>query len=166
VSAGDTVVIRYVGPPPAGQALPEMLQVTSAIVGRGLGESVAFDPLTDDSAVATPAGLMVGHVAPEAAAGGAIGLLRDGDQNRLWTPRRGPYPSRGSTSRSAAGEAPVARSGPTHEFTSWRFSPRYASTVGSAAEGAIYESSSCDEKETHYESRTPPQCCFFLFPSV
>ena len=129
VSAGDTVVIRYVGPR-GGPGMPEMLQVTSAIVGRGLGESVAL--ITDGRFSGATRGLMVGHVAPEAAAGGAIGLLRDGDQIVLDAETR-TVSVEGVDLDQRRASAP---SGPTHEFTSGVFA-KYASTVGSAAEGAI-----------------------------
>jgi dihydroxy-acid dehydratase len=129
VSAGDTVVIRYVGPR-GGPGMPEMLQVTSAIVGRGLGESVAL--ITDGRFSGATRGLMVGHVAPEAAAGGAIGLLRDGDQIILDAQTRTISVEGVDLDQRRAG----APSGPTHEFTSGVFA-KYASMVGSAAQGAI-----------------------------
>jgi dihydroxy-acid dehydratase len=73
---GDVVVIRYEGPK-GGPGMREMLAVTSAIVGQGLGEKVAL--VTDGRFSGATRGLMVGHVAPEAAVGGPIALLRDGD---------------------------------------------------------------------------------------
>ncbi|MFM8393230.1 MAG: dihydroxy-acid dehydratase, partial [Acidobacteriota bacterium] len=76
IKAGDVVVIRYEGPK-GGPGMREMLGVTAAIVGEGLGESVAL--LTDGRFSGATRGLMVGHVAPEAAAGGPIAALRDGD---------------------------------------------------------------------------------------
>jgi dihydroxy-acid dehydratase len=70
------VVVRHEGP--AGSpGMPEMISVTSAIVGRGLGESVAL--VTDGRFSGATRGLMVGHVAPEAARGGPIAAVRDGD---------------------------------------------------------------------------------------
>jgi dihydroxy-acid dehydratase len=129
VSAGDTVVIRYVGPR-GGPGMPEMLQVTSAIVGRGLGESVAL--ITDGRFSGATRGLMVGHVAPEAAVGGAIGLLRDGDQIVLDAQTR-TISVEGVDLDQRRASAP---SGPTDEFTSGVFA-KYASMVGSAAQGAI-----------------------------
>jgi len=129
VSAGDTVVIRYVGPR-GGPGMPEMLQVTSAIVGRGLGESVAL--ITDGRFSGATRGLMVGHVAPEAAAGGAIGLLRDGDQIVLDAQTRTIAVEGVDLDLRRAEAAP----GPIHEFTSGVFA-KYASMVGSAAEGAV-----------------------------
>jgi len=76
VVAGDVVVIRYEGPR-GGPGMREMLGVTAALVGRGLGADVAL--LTDGRFSGATHGLMVGHVAPEAAAGGPIASLRDGD---------------------------------------------------------------------------------------
>ncbi|HZX94045.1 MAG TPA: dihydroxy-acid dehydratase [Myxococcales bacterium] len=76
IQAGDVVVIRYEGPR-GGPGMREMLGVTAALVGQGLGESVAL--LTDGRFSGATRGLMVGHVAPEAAVGGPIAALREGD---------------------------------------------------------------------------------------
>ncbi len=76
IKPGDVVVIRYEGPK-GGPGMREMLQVTAAIVGEGLGESVAM--VTDGRFSGATSGLMVGHVAPEAAAGGPLAALQDGD---------------------------------------------------------------------------------------
>lgn len=76
IKAGDVVVIRYEGPR-GGPGMREMLAVTAALVGAGLGESVAL--LTDGRFSGATHGLMAGHVAPEAACGGPIGALRTGD---------------------------------------------------------------------------------------
>jgi dihydroxy-acid dehydratase len=76
IEAGDVVVIRYEGPQ-GGPGMREMLGVTSAIVGAGLGESVAL--LTDGRFSGATHGLMAGHVAPEAAKGGPIAALQNGD---------------------------------------------------------------------------------------
>jgi len=73
---GDVVVIRYEGPR-GGPGMREMLAVTAAIVGAGLGDSVAL--LTDGRFSGATHGLMAGHVAPEAALGGPIAVVRDGD---------------------------------------------------------------------------------------
>ena len=73
---GDVVVIRYEGPV-GGPGMQEMLSVTAALVGEGLGESVAL--ITDGRFSGGTHGLMIGHVAPEAALGGPIGLVREGD---------------------------------------------------------------------------------------
>ena len=73
---GDVVVIRYEGPV-GGPGMQEMLSVTAALVGEGLGESVAL--ITDGRFSGGTHGLMIGHVAPEAALGGPIGFVREGD---------------------------------------------------------------------------------------
>ena len=76
INAGDVLVIRYEGPM-GGPGMREMLGVTAALVGAGLGESVAL--LTDGRFSGATHGLMAGHVAPEAARGGPIAAVRDGD---------------------------------------------------------------------------------------
>jgi dihydroxy-acid dehydratase len=73
---GDVVVIRYEGPR-GGPGMPEMLTITSAIVGSGLGGSVAL--VTDGRFSGGTHGFVVGHVSPEAQLGGPIALVRDGD---------------------------------------------------------------------------------------
>jgi dihydroxy-acid dehydratase len=77
IKAGDVVVIRYEGPV-GGPGMQEMLSVTAALVGEGLGGSVAL--LTDGRFSGGTHGLMIGHVAPEAALGGPIGLVEEGDE--------------------------------------------------------------------------------------
>jgi dihydroxy-acid dehydratase len=74
---GDVVVIRYEGPV-GGPGMQEMLSVTGALVGEGLGESVAL--ITDGRFSGGTHGLMIGHIAPEAALGGPIGLVEEGDE--------------------------------------------------------------------------------------
>ena len=76
ITAGDVVVIRYEGPK-GGPGMREMLGVTGAVVGAGLGDTVAM--VTDGRFSGATRGLMVGHVAPEAANGGPIAAVRDGD---------------------------------------------------------------------------------------
>ncbi len=76
IKAGDVVVIRYEGPS-GGPGMREMLGVTGAIVGAGLGETVAL--ITDGRFSGATRGFCVGHIAPEASRGGPIGLVRDGD---------------------------------------------------------------------------------------
>src|SRR5699024_9580093 len=75
-SEGHVVVIRYEGPK-GGPGMPEMLAPTSSIVGRGLGKDVAL--ITDGRFSGATRGIAVGHISPEAASGGPIGLIRDGD---------------------------------------------------------------------------------------
>jgi dihydroxy-acid dehydratase len=76
VQAGDVLVVRYEGPA-GGPGMREMLSVTASVVGAGLGESVAL--VTDGRFSGATRGLMVGHVAPEAARGGPLAVVRDGD---------------------------------------------------------------------------------------
>ncbi len=76
IKAGDVVVVRYEGPV-GGPGMREMLQVTAAIVGQGLGRDVML--LTDGRFSGGTRGLMIGHIAPEAMVGGPIGLLQEGD---------------------------------------------------------------------------------------
>ena len=76
IQAGDVMVIRYEGPR-GGPGMREMLGVTAAVVGAGLGESVAL--ITDGRFSGATRGLMAGHVAPEAARGGPIAAVREGD---------------------------------------------------------------------------------------
>lgn len=76
VKAGDVVVVRFVGPK-GGPGMPEMLSLSSMLVGKGLGESVAL--LTDGRFSGGTHGLVIGHIAPEAQSGGPIALLEDGD---------------------------------------------------------------------------------------
>lgn len=77
IQPGDVIVIRNVGPR-GGPGMPEMLAVTAALIGAGLGDSVAL--MTDGRFSGATHGFMIGHVAPEAAQGGPIALLHDGDQ--------------------------------------------------------------------------------------
>ena len=85
IKSGDVVVIRYEGPK-GGPGMREMLAVTAAIVGQGLGDDVAL--ITDGRFSGATHGPMVGHVAPEAAVGGPIAALRDGDIITLDIPNR------------------------------------------------------------------------------
>jgi dihydroxy-acid dehydratase len=85
IKAGDVIVVRYEGPK-GGPGMREMLQVTAALVGAGLGESVAL--LTDGRFSGATNGLMAGHVAPEAANGGPIAAVQDGDTILFDIPKR------------------------------------------------------------------------------
>ncbi|CBW74118.1 Dihydroxy-acid dehydratase (EC 4.2.1.9) [Mycetohabitans rhizoxinica HKI 454] len=76
IKAGDVMVLRYLGPK-GGPGMPEMLAPTSAIIGKGLGESVGL--ITDGRFSGGTWGMVVGHVAPEAFAGGTIALVQEGD---------------------------------------------------------------------------------------
>lgn len=128
IHAGDVVVIRSEGPR-GGPGMREMLLVTAAIVGEGLGDSVAL--LTDGRFSGATRGLMVGHVAPEAAMGGPIAALRDGDMVTIDVDRRVlEVDNVDIAERLRAWERPA----PT--YTSGVFA-KYAALVGSAAQGAV-----------------------------
>ncbi len=130
IKPGDVVVIRYEGPR-GGPGMREMLGVTGAIVGAGLGEEVAL--LTDGRFSGATRGLMVGHVAPEAALGGPIALLHEGDiiifdiQARRLDVE---LPAAELSARLAQWTEPVPR------YTNGVFA-KYAVLVSSASEGAI-----------------------------
>jgi dihydroxy-acid dehydratase len=85
IKSGDVVVIRYEGPK-GGPGMREMLSPTSAIVGKGLGKSVAL--ITDGRFSGGTRGLCVGHISPEAPAGGIIGVIEDGDEIYINIPQR------------------------------------------------------------------------------
>jgi len=130
INSGDVVVIRYEGPR-GGPGMREMLGVTGAIVGAGLGETVAL--LTDGRFSGATRGLMVGHVSPEAASGGPIAALQEGDivvfdieARRLDVE----LPDTEIAARLANWKEPAPR------YTSGVFA-KYAALVSSASEGAI-----------------------------
>jgi dihydroxy-acid dehydratase len=127
IKAGDVVVIRYEGPR-GGPGMREMLAVTGALVGQGLGESIAL--LTDGRFSGATHGLMVGHVAPEAAQGGPIAFLRDGDTITLDVKARRLDVEANLDERRAHWKppAPKYKSG---------VMAKYAKLVSSASEGAV-----------------------------
>lgn len=130
IKAGDVVVIRYEGPK-GGPGMREMLAVTAALVGEGLGESVAL--LTDGRFSGATHGLMVGHVAPEAVDGGPIAALKSGDIIRFDIPKRRLDVQLSQTeirSRLKKWKAPKPRY--QHGVMA-----KYAQTVSSAAKGAV-----------------------------
>jgi dihydroxy-acid dehydratase len=127
ITAGDTVVIRHEGPR-GGPGMPEMLQVTAAIVGRGLGEEVAL--ITDGRFSGATRGLMVGHISPEAALGGPIARIRDGDQIEIDIARR----AVDVFGADLAARPPAANPKPAPPAGVYR---KYAESVGSAATGAV-----------------------------
>ena len=130
IKDGDVVVIRYEGPK-GGPGMREMLGITGAIVGAGLGETVAL--ITDGRFSGGTRGLMIGHVAPEAQVGGPIAALQDGDTIEIDVTNR--------TVSTTVSDAEIA-----NRLKSWKpKEPRYKSgvfakyvkLVTSAAEGAI-----------------------------
>jgi dihydroxy-acid dehydratase len=126
IIAGDTVVIRYEGPR-GGPGMPEMLQVTAALVGRGLEDSVAL--VTDGRFSGATRGLMVGHVSPEAALGGPIARICDGDQIEIDVARR-----TAEVLGDLAARPPAANPKPAPPPGVYR---KYAESAGSAAKGAL-----------------------------
>ncbi len=130
INPGDIVIIRYEGPK-GGPGMREMLAVTGALIGQGLGDSVAL--VTDGRFSGASHGPMVGHVAPEAAVGGPIGLLREGDVVTLDIPNRrleAQLTAAELTDRRAAWQPLPA------QYTTGVLA-KYAKLVSSAAEGAV-----------------------------
>jgi len=127
VRAGDVVVIRYEGPR-GGPGMREMLAVTAAIVGRGLGDSVAL--VTDGRFSGATYGMMAGHVSPEAERGGPIALVRDGDVVTIDLAARRLDVDADLAARARAFVPPPAR-------RVGGALAKYAALVSSASEGAI-----------------------------
>ncbi len=130
IQPGDMIVIRNEGPA-GGPGMREMLQVTAAIVGEGLGEEVAL--LTDGRFSGATRGLMVGHVAPEAVKGGPIAALRDGDEVTIDVEAR-----KLEVALSAAEiERRIAEYEPPEPEYRTGVLAKYARTVSSASDGAL-----------------------------
>jgi dihydroxy-acid dehydratase len=128
--AGDVLVVRYEGPA-GGPGMREMLSITSSVVGAGLGESVAL--VTDGRFSGATRGLMVGHVSPEAARGGPLAIVRDGDWISIDVDA--------NTLELELDEAEIAKrladwEPPALRYTGGVFA-RYRALVGSASEGAV-----------------------------
>ncbi len=130
IRPGDVIVIRYEGPV-GGPGMQEMLSVTAAIVGEGLGEDVAL--LTDGRFSGGTHGLMIGHVAPEAALGGPIAFVADGDEIEIDVDRKALDLLVGDDVLAVrrAAWAPPAPRYPGGVFA------KYAALVSSASDGAI-----------------------------
>ncbi len=142
IRAGEVVVIRYEGPK-GGPGMREMLGVTAALVGQGLGESVAL--ITDGRFSGATRGLMVGHVAPEAALGGPLAALRDGDTITIDIDAR--------TLKTTLSDAQLEErlrgfKPPAPRYRSGVFA-KYAALVSSAAEGAVTRPPSEQSSESH-----------------
>jgi dihydroxy-acid dehydratase len=130
IEAGDIVVIRNEGPA-GGPGMREMLAVTAALVGQGLGEHVAL--ITDGRFSGATHGLMVGHIAPEAVRGGPIGIVRDGEQITLDVDAR-------RLDVALSDEEIAARLrdyAPPERPSAGVALAKYARLVSSAAEGAV-----------------------------
>ena len=132
ITAGDVVVIRYEGPK-GGPGMREMLNPTSAIVGMGLGESVAL--ITDGRFSGATRGAAIGHVCPEAAQGGPIALIQDGDLISIDIPANTitlNVDEATLAARRAAWTCPEPK-------VKTGYLARYAKLVSSAARGAVLE---------------------------
>ncbi|CAM2068678.1 dihydroxy-acid dehydratase [Sulfidibacter corallicola] len=127
IQAGDVVVIRHVGPR-GGPGMPEMLAVTAALIGAGLGDTVAL--ITDGRFSGATHGFMIGHIAPEAAVGGPIALLRDGDPIVIDLSQRSLDVQADLETRRASWQPPAPNQ-------SRGVFAKYAHSVRSASEGAI-----------------------------
>jgi dihydroxy-acid dehydratase len=125
IFSGDVVVIRFEGPA-GGPGMREMLAVTAALVGQGLGNDVAL--ITDGRFSGATHGFMVGHVAPEAARGGPIACLRDGDRVRIDVVTRRLDVDADLSAREPRRIAARVTTGVL---------AKYARDVGSAARGAV-----------------------------
>jgi len=130
IEPGDVVVVRYEGPK-GGPGMREMLVVTSAIVGQGFKDSVAL--VTDGRFSGASHGLMIGHVSPEAAVGGPLALLKDGDIVTIDVEKR-------TLNAEVPAEVLAARrkdwNAPTPRYTHGVFA-KYAKLVTSASKGAV-----------------------------
>ncbi len=132
ITPGNVVVIRYEGPR-GGPGMREMLSPTSAIAGMGLDTSVAL--LTDGRFSGGTRGAAIGHISPEAAEGGPIGLVREGDRIRIDIPNK-------SIELMITGEEMATRKKaflPREPLIKTGYLGRYAKTVTSASTGAIFK---------------------------
>jgi dihydroxy-acid dehydratase len=129
VQPGDVLVVRYEGPA-GGPGMREMLSVTSSVVGAGLGESVAL--VTDGRFSGATRGLMVGHVAPEAARGGPLAAVRDGDTITIDIDARSLSVDVPDEELERRMEGWTAPAGPETGIFA-----RYRAAVASASEGAV-----------------------------
>jgi dihydroxy-acid dehydratase len=139
IHAGDVIVIRNEGPA-GGPGMREMLGVTAALVGRGLGNDVAL--ITDGRFSGATHGFMVGHIAPEAARGGPIALLREGDRVVIDAEHRELRTSADLESRRATWQPRPPKV--THGALA-----KYALLVGSASDGAT------TQQRTDVQTSTP-----------
>ncbi len=130
IKAGDVVVIRYEGPA-GGPGMREMLHVTAAIVGEGLGDEIAL--ITDGRFSGATHGLMVGHIAPEAARGGPLAAVQDGDTIEIDVEAR---ELRLKLSDDEIEKRLADWMPPAPRYTKGVFA-KYAASVSSASQGAI-----------------------------
>jgi dihydroxy-acid dehydratase len=140
IRPGDVVIVRYEGPR-GGPGMREMLTPTSAIVGMGLGSSVAL--ITDGRFSGATSGAAIGHISPEAAAGGPLALVADGDviEIDILAGRLDALVDEAELARRRAGLAPFAGDVPAGSYLE-----RYACLVTSAMSGAVFKNMSCERK--------------------
>ena len=129
VKPGHVVVIRGEGPK-GGPGMQEMLAPTAYIIGAGLGEQVAL--ITDGRFSGATHGACIGHVSPEAAEGGLIGLIQDGDEIHIDIPHN--LLQANLTDAEIAARRAAAKPWPPRPVTGWL--ARYAKLVGNASTGA------------------------------
>ena len=131
INPGDVIVIRYEGPK-GGPGMREMLSPTSALIGMGLGSSVAL--ITDGRFSGATRGAAVGHVSPEAAAGGLIGLIEENDSVTVDIPNR-------NLQLNVSEDIIAARranwKAPEQNLTG--YIKRYAQHVTSGSKGAVFD---------------------------
>ncbi|MCP1109428.1 dihydroxy-acid dehydratase [Ohessyouella blattaphilus] len=137
IKPGDVVVIRYVGPK-GGPGMPEMLNPTSAITGMGLGESVAL--ITDGRFSGASRGAAIGHISPEAAAGGPIALIEEGDLIKINIPE---YKLEVALSEEELQRRRDAWT-PREPELNTGYVKRYMSMVSASNRGAILEVPKCE----------------------
>jgi dihydroxy-acid dehydratase len=139
---GEVLVIRYEGPR-GGPGMREMLATTAALYGQGMGDKVAL--ITDGRFSGATRGFCIGHVGPEAAVGGPIGLLQDGDIIVLDA-------IKGTMDVELSGEELAARRArwqPRENTATSGYLWKYAQTVGSARDGAVTHPGGAAEKQTY-----------------
>lgn len=132
IKAGDVIVIRYEGPK-GGPGMREMLAVTAAVMGMGLGESVAL--ITDGRFSGGTHGPCIGHISPEAAEGGPIGVVRDGDKIHINVPER----KLELLISEEELKKRLSEFKPKQKEIKSKFLRKYAKLVTSASKGAVQE---------------------------
>ena len=140
--AGDVIVIRYEGPK-GGPGMREMLSTTAALYGQGMGDKVAL--ITDGRFSGATRGFCIGHVGPEAAIGGPIGLLKDGDIIAIDA-------INGTIDVELSDEELAKRRAewmPRETNATSGYLWKYAQTVGPARDGAVTHPGGAAEKETY-----------------
>jgi len=142
IKAGDVVVIRYEGPK-GSPGMPEMLSTTGAIYGQGLGEDVAL--ITDGRFSGGTHGFSIGHIGPEAAVGGPIGLLKDGDTIEIDTEKGLLNVDLTDTELKARRKKWKPKVIEYTTGTLWK----YSQSVGPAFEGAVTHPGASKEKKCY-----------------